>query len=90
MNKQTSDMEIMEAIKALSEHVDERFDKMEDSMNKRFDQVWDELNFHRTWLERIEANIVTKSQFNSLVSILRRNKTISEYDAEHAINLSVL
>lgn len=93
MNKQASDMEIMEMIRELSNHMDKRFDQVD----KRFDQVWDELNSHRVWLERIDKTIdridnemVTKNQFNSLVGILRRNKTISEFDAEHAINLSVL
>lgn len=90
MNKQTSDMEIMQAIKSLSEHMDERFD-----------QVWEELNFHRTRLERIEngldridnnisKNMVTKNQFNSLVGILRRKNVLSEFDAEHVVRLSVL
>lgn len=90
MSKKTSDMEIMEAIKALSEHMDEKFEKLEERIDMRFDKVWNELNDHRSWLERIETNMVTKNQFNSLVGILRRKNVISEFDAEHAIHLSIV
>lgn len=83
-------MEIMEMIRELSNHLDEKFDKLEERIDMRFDKVWDELNDHRAWLERIDKNMVTKGQFNSLVGILRRKNVISEFDAEHAINLSVL
>ena len=94
-------MEIMQAIKALSEHMDERFEKMENKMNERFDQVWQELNLHSARLEQIDnsieridnhiiKNMVTKNQFNSLVGVLRRKNVISEFDAEHVVRLSVL
>jgi|GEM_PF-1894491 len=83
MSKQTSDMEIMQAIKTLSEHMDERFESLEERIDMRFDKVWDELNDHRIRLDRIEANMVTKGQFNSLVNILRRNEVISSADAIH-------
>lgn len=80
MSKQTSDMEIMQAIKALSEHMDERFEKMQNYMDNRFEKIEQILSFHETRLERIETNMVTKGQFNSLVHVLRRNNVISESD----------
>lgn len=90
MSKQISDMEIMEAIKALSFHLDDELGKLRNhmderfvQMDERFDKVEKRLDYHESRLERIETNMVTKGQFNSLVHILYRNNIISESDSIH-------
>jgi len=90
-------MEIMEMLVKFSNHMDERFESIdrrfekidqqfvsfEERMNQRFDKVDQRLDYHQTWLERIEKNMATKDQFNSLVGILRHRDVISEYEAAH-------
>ncbi len=90
MSKITSDMEIMQAIQALSSHLDNELGKLKNHMDEhfiqvdeRFDKVEKRLDYHESRLERIETNMVTKGQFNSLVHVLRRNNVISESDQIH-------
>ncbi len=90
MSKETSAMEIMEAIKGLSFHLDDQLGKLRSHMDQRFEEVDERFNrveqgldYSEVRLERIETNMVTKGQFNSLLRILRRNDVISESDTIH-------
>lgn len=57
--------------------------EFEERMNQRFDKIDQRLDYNDTRLNRIESNMATKSQFNSLIGILARNNTISEFEAAH-------
>jgi hypothetical protein len=39
--------------------------------------------YHEDWLNRIEKNMVTKSEFNSLLGVLQRKAVISKYEVNH-------
>ncbi len=61
--------------------LEEKIDSLEEKMDKRFD-------YNETWLNRIENNMATKTQFNrlagnfnKLVDILDKDRVISSYDA---------
>ncbi len=80
--------EILEALNDFSTKVQQQFVDLENRMNERFDNVdqrfialEQRLDYHQVWLERIEKNMATKAQFNSLVGILRRKDLISEHEA---------
>lgn len=75
--------EILEAINASSTKIQEQFEAVYqrfDRVDARLDKVEQQLNYHTTWLNRIEENMVTKPQFNGLVGILRRNGVVSGFD----------
>ena len=60
----------------LEERMDQRFDQMD----QRFVSIENRLDYHETWLMRLDKNMVTKSQFNKLLNILEKNKVISSFD----------
>ena len=82
--------EILEALNDFSTKVQQQFVDLENRMNERFDNIdqrfialEQRLNYHQAWFERIEKNMATRDQFNSLVGILRHRDVISEYEAAH-------
>ena len=93
MKPDITTMEIMEFLIEFEERlnqrfkqIDERLDRIEerlDRIEERLDRVEQRLDYHDTRLKNIEENMVTKNQFNSLIVILQRNSTISEFEAAH-------
>ncbi len=72
---------IGDRFKSMENKVDARFDVMEENFNRLFLQ----LNSHSLRLERIETNMVHKSQCKSLVRILERQEVMTAFDAEHVL-----
>ena len=90
MSNEFTTMEIMEMLAKFSDRMDQNFFDLEERLNQRFNKVDERfdiieqrLDYHETRLGRIESNMATKNQLNSLVGILQRNKTISEFEAAH-------
>ena len=65
------------------EEMNQRFDKLSSEMNQRFDKVDERLNYHQTWFERIEHNMATKGQLNSLAIILKDKEVINSFEVAH-------
>ncbi len=78
--------EILEAINESSTKIQQQFVDLEERMNERFDKVEKRLDYHETWLNRIESNMATKSQLSTLCSILVSKDTISRYDSARVAN----
>lgn len=86
-------MEILEALQAYAERIDQMFDSinqrfkdLEDQMNQRFDQVDKRLDYHESWLKQIDdrfETVATKQQVNSLLVFLENKKIISNYQADY-------
>ncbi len=79
-------MEILEALQAYAERIDQRFNDLEDRMNQRFDQVDKRLDYHESWLKQIDdrfETVATKQQVNSLLVFLENKKIISNYQADY-------
>lgn len=79
--------EILEAINESSTKIQQQFVDLEERMNERFDKVEKRLDYHETWLNRIESNMATKSQLSTLCSILVSKDTISRYDSARVANV---
>lgn len=87
-DEKVTTMEVMEMLvkvydrlEELSDSIDRRFE----AVDARLDKVEQQLNYHTTWLNRIEDNMATKIQLNRLVRVLRHNGVISTFDASHVI-----
>ncbi len=92
-----SPMEIMQMLMKFSEEMNQRFDEVFvhinqgfnevnqrfEGVNHRFDNVDERLNYHQTCLERIERNMATKGQLNSLLTILEDKKIINPFEVTH-------
>lgn len=76
-------MELTEMLGMFSQEMNQRFDKLSSDMNQRFDKVDERLNYHQTWLERIEGNMATKGQLNSLAIILKDKEVINSFEVAH-------
>jgi len=61
--------------------VNQRFDKID----QQFNGVNQTLGYQETWLNKIESNMVQKSDFKSLVKILERKEVISKYETAHVM-----
>lgn len=69
--KETNDL-ILDLKKELKQDIN----VLRQEMNQRF-------NYNETRLTKIEKNMVTKNQFNSLLNVLTRKEVISSYEAHH-------
>jgi hypothetical protein len=78
-----NNMELTEMLGMFSQEMNQRFDKLSSDMNQRFDKVDERLNYHQTWLERIEGNMATKGQLNSLAIILKDKEVINSFEVAH-------
>ncbi len=79
-------MEILEALQAYAEKIDERFNDLESRMNERFDKIDQRLDYHESWLKQIDAHletVATKKQLGSLLVFLENKEVISTYQAEY-------
>lgn len=95
LDENVTAMEVMEMLvkvydrlEELSDSIDRRFaavDARFERIEARLDKVEQQLNYHTTWLNRIEDNMATKTQLNRLVRVLRHNGVISAFDASHVI-----
>lgn len=74
-------VKVYDRLEELSDSIDRRFE----AVDARLDKVEQQLNYHTTWLNRIEENMATKTQLNRLVRVLRHNGVISAFDASHVI-----
>lgn len=89
-DKNPSPMEIIQMLMKFSEEMNQRFDEVFvhmnqrfENINHRFDKIDERLNYHQTWLERIERNMATKGQLNSLLIILEDKKIINSFEVAH-------
>jgi hypothetical protein len=85
-------MTLVDSLKIEFDKIGDRFNSMENKVDARFDVIEEnfnrlflQLNSHSLRLERIETNMVNKSQFKSLVRILERQEVITAFDAEHVL-----
>ncbi len=88
-------VKVYDRLEALSDSMDRRFAAVEERLDRiegrldrveaRLDKVEQQLNYHTTWLNRIEDNMATTTQLNRLVRVLRHNGVISAFDASHVI-----
>jgi len=84
MNKETISMlDVIEAINESSTKIQQQIDGLRQEINERFNVVYERLDYHETWLNRIEKNMAVKNQFNSLLNILTKKEVISSYEANH-------
>lgn len=56
--------------------IQQQISDLRQDMNQRFD-------YHENWLNRIERNMATKTQLNSLLGVLQRKEVISKYEVNH-------
>ncbi len=95
MKEDITPMELSELVSSMSTQYEERFNRIEaslvriegkfDSIDENFVKVFQQLNYLDTRVERIEKNMVYKSQIKSLVAMLEREETISNFDAAHVL-----
>lgn len=85
-------MELMEMLKTSFQKFDEQFADMhvqlfglKKEMNDRFDKIDQRLDYLENRVERIEKNMVHKSQFNSLLIVLEKKKVINHFEKEHIL-----
>lgn len=93
MKPDITTMEIMEFLMEFEERLNQRFKQIDDRLDRielrldrieeRLDRIEERLDYHDTRLNKIEANMVNKNQFTSLIGVLQRNKMISEFEAAH-------
>ena len=95
-------MELIDHLKVEFDKLGERFDKIDKRFDvvdqkfavieRNFNKVFQELNYHGSRLKYIEDNMVHKSQFNSLVSILERKEVITSFEKDHVLfkNIDIL
>jgi hypothetical protein len=79
---------LLEVFSRLEQKMDERFDAIDQKfvvIDRNFNKVFQELNYHGSRLKYIEDNMVHKSQFNSLVSILERKEVITSFEKDHVL-----
>ncbi len=75
-------------IEELSARIDEisiRLEKLSTRMEEGFIRIDQRLNYLETRVERIEKNMVHKSQFNSLLIILEKKQVITSFEKSHIL-----
>ncbi len=96
MEKEITNMEILEALNSFSTKIDKRFDEFEERFNRKIDdlevRINQRLDYHETWLNRIERNMVTKNEFNNLIksvngliNVLKNKDIISGHDSSRLL-----
>lgn len=68
----------------------EQISDLRQEINQRFEAIDQRLDYHETWLNRIEKNMATKTQFNSLLKVLERKSVVCSYEASHITNTELV
>lgn len=79
---------LRELFSNLEQRMDERFDKIDKrftAIDEQFVELRDEIKYLDTRVDRIEKNMVNKSQFNSLLIILEKKEVISSFEKDHIL-----
>lgn len=82
--------EVQEQISAIQTQMNAMQTQISDlrqEMNQRFEAIDQRLDYHETWLNRIEKNMATKTQFSSLLKVLERKEIISKFEVHHIVGL---
>lgn len=85
-------MEILQAINESTTRIQKQLDELKQNTSdlwKGLDDVRQEVRsgfaYHETWFNRIEKNMATKLQFNSLLKVLEKKEVISDYEVNQII-----
>lgn len=81
-------MELIEILKIEFDKIGEKFEKINDRFDRvdqQFIQLREDIKYLDTRVDRIEKNMVHKSQFNNLLIILENKEIISSFEKEHIL-----
>ena len=94
-NKIKEDISMPEALAMINESLtkiqqqisdlSQRVGSLESGLDSLSQKIYEGFAYHETWLNRIEKNMSTKTQFNSLLKILERKDVVSKYEVSHII-----